>query len=313
MALGLCAAEPPASSEPIRIVYRMRGEVRPLFFWRGRDDVGGGHIAIRRVYSSSQRRRDEIEVLFGSLPERIPGHVNRWGHGSESADWILDGDTPRLLSTEFQGLMRHSPENSIAEVLGANASKGEYVFDVIRSRVALATAESEIRAFFDKEDFHFRNPERLLARYRDSLATMPPLRRAALTNTGRRWSEPNGFLTALSRLIGDVLDAADLPVQQFRRMRPSTVFVFNAKLYDLRVTGVQWELLFQPKYGPERLHDVAVLDFQCFNTTRRTRTDFTLWIPTTGGLKGLPVRISLQPRWWLRLQLDADLNRGKRL
>jgi hypothetical protein len=39
---------------------------------------------------------------------------------------------------------------------------------------------------------------------------------------------------------------------------------------------------------------------------KRTRTDFSLWVPLSGDLKGLPVRILLQPWWWLRLQLDLD-------
>jgi hypothetical protein len=110
-----CAGTP---SEKL-LVYRLRGEVRPFFFWLGRDDVGGGRVTIRRTYSSPARWREEVEVLFGSEPKRIPGRINRWGQGRESADWIWDtaAARPRLLGTEFEGVMRHSTESSIDEVV----------------------------------------------------------------------------------------------------------------------------------------------------------------------------------------------------
>jgi len=90
-------------------VYRLRGEVRPFLFWIGRGDVGGGHITVRRTDSLPGRWSQEIEVLFGSDPARVPQHINRWGYGRESANWTqgtgAGSGAPRLLATDFQRAM----------------------------------------------------------------------------------------------------------------------------------------------------------------------------------------------------------------
>jgi hypothetical protein len=53
-------------------------------------------------------------------------------------------------------------------------------------------------------------------------------------------------------------------------------------------------LPFQTRYGARQLPDVAIIEFRCFNTVKRTRTDFTVWTPLRSNLKALPVRILLQ-------------------
>ncbi len=304
-----CPAKCAVNPDEKVLVYRLRGEVRPFLFWLGRDDVGGGHITIRRTYATPTRWREEVEVLFGSEPERIPGHINRWGHGWESGDWIWDtgAAAPLLLGTEFEGIMRHSTESSIDQVIReSGGAKAAHPYDVTRSAVFSERAYHELRVFTDEEEFHYRRPERLLAKYRECLASKPPLRRRVLLNSRQAYREPYGFLTALSRSLGQITEAFARSPEALRRTRPSLIFVFNTKPYTLDVTGVRRVASFSTKYGALRLRDVAVVDFHCFNTVKRTRTDFSLWVPLSGDLKGLPVRILLQPRWWLRLQLDLD-------
>jgi hypothetical protein len=291
------------------LVYRLRGEVRPFLFWIGRDDVGGGRITIRQTYSSPARWREEIEVLFGSEPERIPGRINRWGYGWESAEWVRDHDaaTPRLLATEFQGVMRHSAESSIGEVVPEAGRGGTArAYDVTRSAVLPERARHELWIFTDEEEFRYRRPARLLAKYRVCVATGRARHGEELSNRARAYAEPYGFLTALSRLTAQVVNAYGTSPQALRRARPSLTFVFNAKPYLLEVTGVRRVTSFRARYGALPPVDVAVMEFRSLNTVRRTRTDFELWTPLAGDLKGMPVRIVLQPRWWLRLQLDLD-------
>jgi hypothetical protein len=291
------------------LVYRLRGEVRPLLFWIGRDDVGGGRITIRQTYSSPARWREEIEVLFGSEPERIPGRINRWGYGWESAEWVRDSDAavPRLLATEFQGVMRHSEESSIGEVVPEAGRAGTaHAYDVTRSVVLPERARHELWIFTDEEDFRYRRPARLLAKYRACVATARARHGEELSNSPRVYGEPYGFLSALSRLTAQVVNAYGTSPQAPRRARPSLAFVYNAKPYRLEVTGVRRVTSFRARYGKLPPGDVAAMEFRCLNTVRRTRTDFALWAPLAGDLKGLPVRIVLQPRWWLRLQLDLD-------
>lgn len=50
--------------------YIMTARVRLLFFWAGKDDVGGGYI--RRAVSDSDPHQEFFQVLFGSDPEKLP-------------------------------------------------------------------------------------------------------------------------------------------------------------------------------------------------------------------------------------------------
>src|SRR5215813_2152016 len=61
--------------------YAMTARVRLLFFWVGKDDVGGGYI--RRGVASEDPREEFFQVLFGSDPAKAPRSINRWGAGTE--------------------------------------------------------------------------------------------------------------------------------------------------------------------------------------------------------------------------------------
>ena len=189
---ALSPADPPVVRDEKLLAYRLRGEVRPLLFWLGRDDVGGGRITIRRECASPLRWTDEIEVLFGSEPERIPGRISRWGYGLEKVEWVRQGGAspPRLAATEFQGIMRHSTEASMTDVIPESRDgNAAHPYDVTRSIVLPELAKHEFRFFTDAEEFHYRRPERILERYRECLVKQPPLRSTALAN--KRASMPN--------------------------------------------------------------------------------------------------------------------------
>ena len=275
----------PAAGQGV-YTYRLRGEVRLLLFWTGKDDVGGGRVTVSPT---------EIEVLFGSKPERIPGKINRWGYGRETAEWA-DGSPPRLAATEFLGIMRHSAESSIDEAVSATekaAASGQYLYDTTLSKVLPDSAWHEIRVLAEPEDFDYRNPERLLGNLRKALASTPPLRRGQLTHQ----AEPYGFLTGLQELIRRASE---------RRALHSLVFLYDSTPYNLEIMDIQPvpESKMLAEWRVARARDVIRIRFRSFNTVKRTRTDFELWIPTAGDLKGIPVRILLQPRWWLRLRMD---------
>ena len=66
--------------------YRMRGSVRVLFIWLGKDDVGGGTICrITGRDKTSGAGIDGYSVLFGSDPGAVPENHNRWGYARELA------------------------------------------------------------------------------------------------------------------------------------------------------------------------------------------------------------------------------------
>ena len=275
----------PAAGQGV-YTYRLRGEVRLLLFWTGKDDVGGGRVTVSP---------NEIEVLFGSKPERIPGKINRWGYGREVAEWG-DGSPPHLAATEFLGIMRHSAESSISEAVAATekaAASGLYLYDASLSRVLPESARHEIRVLSEPEDFDYRRPERLLESLRKALTEMPPARLGQLAHQ----AGPYGFLTGLQELIRRSTQT---------RTPHSLVFTYNSKPYTLEVLSIRpvSESDVLTDWRAAGAGDLAQARFRSFNTVKRTRTDFELWIPMTGKLKGIPVRILLQPRWWLRLRMD---------
>ena len=302
LALILLPSATPAEGT---FVYRLRGEVRLLLPWIGRNDVGGGRITLTRSNAPSGNRwTEQIEVLFGSEPDRIPKRINRWGYGRETAEWVRETSSPepRLLSTEFLGIMRHSAESSMGEALARSkeaAAAHRYLYDGTWNRVLPAQASFELRILAEDDESHYQRAERLLATYVDALKNHPPATQKQLVNTGGVYGAPYGFLTGVSDLVRQVMES---------RAKPSLGFVFNAKLYTLDVLSAKQLSVFEARLpsGTVRYRDTALVHFRCLNTVKQTRTDFDLWIPLSGELKGVPVRILLQPRWWLRLQMDLD-------
>jgi hypothetical protein len=167
-----------------------------------------------------------------------------------------------------------------------------------------ALASSELRILAEDDELRYQRADRLLAKYSDALKNTPPALQRQLANAGGVYGAPYGFLTGVSDLVRQVIE---------KRSNPSLRFVFNAKLYTLEVLSVKPLSVFEARSasGTVRYRDTALIRFRCFNTVKQTRTDFDLWIPLSGELKGIPVRILLQPRWWLRLQLDLDPSRSR--
>jgi hypothetical protein len=286
--------------------YRMRGEVRLLLLWLGRNDVGGGHIALgRKPGQFDNSWREEIEILFGANPERIPKKINRWGYGREISEWRQENRDapPHLLATEFQGVMRHSKESSLDEALAnsrQSAAANCYLYDAILNRVSPASASSEIRFLAENEEFDYRRPERLLTSFRESLSSGRPDKCGMLDNKSNVYAAPYGFLTGLSQLILQALEKGS---------SSSLTFVYNAKPFKLETLSVRPldDSKLQQEWRKGGAQKVSRIRFRCSNLLKRTRTEFELWIPRSGPLKRMPLRILYQPRWWLRLQLDIDL------
>src|SRR5215475_7724256 len=61
--------------------YVMTCRVRFVFFWGGKDDVGGGYVRIGKAEGDA--RQEMVQILFGSDPTKAPLSINRWGAGTE--------------------------------------------------------------------------------------------------------------------------------------------------------------------------------------------------------------------------------------
>jgi hypothetical protein len=134
--------------------YSMSGRVRLLLFWVGRDNVGQGRVSIEQsVITDVSKLAGIITVLFGTIPERVPWRINRWGYGEEIGYWSLDKAAPETILdySTFTGFMRHSPEEFISQVASSSRlkdqSQAKFWYDGITSSVKRESAQTEIFYF----------------------------------------------------------------------------------------------------------------------------------------------------------------------
>lgn len=281
-----------AAATEHRYEYRMRGEIRFLFFWLGRDAVGGGHIVIRNQGDiGGNRLWEEVEVLFGSNPERVPGKVSRWGYAVERA-YYTGGGNGQPVRSEFTGFMRYSPEQSAKEAYSLREGDPSRRFHANSTVVAPERADSEIRFFEEPAGFSYLQADGLISKYFRELQHRPPDVQRAITNVPERYESSQGMLTALLGLTRQILRSERQDGLKLSHTLPRVHYVFNARVYALSVLGV------------EREGDTIDAEFETHNLEKGTRQKFRLRVPTVGAQAGVPSQILMQPRWWLRLRLD---------
>ena len=290
--------------------YTMAGRVRLLLFWVGREGVGGGTIALLQNKGSDGQITDSVEVLFGSNPKRVPGKINRWGYGRESAQW-KDGaspsEGPTLASSIFEGFMRHSSEESLGEVR-SSASKDQaeetFWYDAILSRVTPEQASSTVHIFAEKKDFDYTQPAAVECAYQRRLKAGPPDRSRQLKRGEFSYPAPYGFLTATKTLVGDISSQLNRKSPKWSDYRGGLTYLYNAKPYRLDVADLELHREFTAPGW--KLKDVIEADFEITNLKTKEEHSFTLWFPASGPLQNVPVKIVDKPRWWLRVELTLD-------
>jgi hypothetical protein len=302
--------------------YRMAGKVRLLLFWVGKDNVGGGTIAFnRRLSEDSTSRADAIEVLFGSNPARVPGKINRWGYGREKSEWRIEGDgqAPKLVSTTFEGFMRHSSEESLSEVRSNAAKEKEkslFWFDAIRSDVSTFENSVVVHFFSQEKEFDYTNPAGVDCAYRQRLQAGPPDRQRRLGREEASYTAPHGFLTALRTLMEQASERLEQKSAGWSSYRPSLPYLYNAKAYRLAVEGLDQHRSFElapanAKDKAPQFTNVIEAEFEVTNLKTKETHSFSIWYPASGPLKGVPLRIVDKPRWWLRIELALDPESAK--
>jgi hypothetical protein len=116
----------------VQFDYTMTARLHLVFFWAGKDDVGGGYI--RRGVSAQDSRQEFSQVLFGSDPEKAPRAINRWGAGTEIS-WHknLVGIDPRndVTASAFFGFM--NPRKANPRTKRKRSCKKRRNWDSIRS------------------------------------------------------------------------------------------------------------------------------------------------------------------------------------
>ncbi|MBI4445058.1 MAG: hypothetical protein HY645_04040 [Acidobacteria bacterium] len=295
--------------------YRIKGKVRLLLFWLGKDDVGEGKISFATA-SCGNYEFEGVSVLLGSDPRRVPGGINRWGFGREWAHWRVGEDSQRVLERSvFEGFMRRSNEKSLKEVRSsASGPVSLYWYEGVRSQVFSHEAVSELHAFSEREDFDWRRFDFVHGSYHRRVQSGPPDRRKSLNNTSL-YGPPFGFFTALRQAARTLSHRFKDDPENWENSRPQASWVYNAKLYRLSTRKVRYHPTFklarrEKSQGSEpfqNFSDVAEVDFRIEDVALRSKHDFSISFPLHGAMEGVPLQIVDKPRWWLHLEIYLDL------
>lgn len=287
--------------------YVMTARLRLLFFWVGKDDVGGGYI--RRGVSERDPRMEFIQVLFGSDPAKAPRAINRWGAGTEIS-WHQDpvtADDPRddVTSSAFFGFMKSSSGKSVSEMkteLEREKKEGLHNFRGILTRVEPFQALSLVVPLDSATDYTLHDYSRAEPVMLQTLAdSARPVRSLNGPLACHRAAE---FLATISELVEVGLEKQSAPV--------SRCYIHNAEEYTLTLQQV--EPLESLNVHVRGLNDgvlvdqlyknVVRLDFVSTHKPTGRKSEFAIFTATQGPLRGVPVQIAYEPNWWFQVVLN---------
>jgi hypothetical protein len=287
--------------------YVMTARVRLLFFWAGKDDVGGGYI--RMGVSKSNPRQELLQVLFGSDPAKAPRAINRWGAGTEVI-WHKDPAihpvrTDDVTSTAFFGFMKSSKGKSVSEMqeeLRKEKSGGEHQFTGILSRVESGRAISLIVPLSSSEDYN-------LHQYAEAEPVM--LEKLSMSERPARSLDNAPGCSRAGEFLGAVSQLTDIAIEGSKAPQ-SLCYVYDAQVdvltlehleairrLDVKVNSSKGGTLTQNSYD-----GLLQADFVSSNQTTGRRVNFTILLGTQGALRGVPVQIRYQPNWWFQVVLN---------
>jgi len=279
----------PGASLPIVKVhrYRMSGHIRPLLFWISRDDVGDGRLAWRLGADGSAG----WDFVLGTDPARAPRRLNRWGYIAEEAK----GRRGSLFA-----MMSSEEEDSLGEV-NDNADRGATgggEFKAVRARVGAGVSEARVS--------RVRTPRVMTIGEVDELVVQAQvhLEKTKLTTVELDDGVRPGFLVAVAELVDANVRAYQAGAADVGERTSPIPYVFGDKLYSLVLTSTRRQDAFRD--GDERYANVVRAKFEIRTRATGDRTDFELVYGLEGELAGVPVLITFQPRWWLRVQLHLD-------
>ena len=297
-------------SSPRRMLqynYDMTARVRLLFFWVGKDDVGGGYI--RRGASSEDSRKEFIQVLFGSDPGKAPRAINRWGAGTEiswhSKPVAQFSTSEDVTASAFFGFMKSSRGKSAAEMqqeLKREQEQGQHSFTGILSRVEPTRAISLVTNLQSDTDYNLHDYDRAEPVMLDHLGgSTQPLR--ALQDDSR-CPRAEEFLATVAEMIDLSLAGQKAPV--------SRCYVYDAQEDTLTLEhAVPVDSLPVQLHGPNNTllldtvyEHLLQLDFVSTHKLTGKKVYFSIFVGTEGRLRGTPVQIRYQPSWWFQVVLN---------
>jgi hypothetical protein len=280
--------------------FELTVNIRLLFLWTAKDDVGGGYIKVGEAEGDPSR--EVIRLLFGSDPAKAHG-INRWGAGTEVA---RRGPGDAVESSAFFGFMKSSQGESagaMQQEISREKQQGQYRFEAIISRVDAGRAVSTTVPFYADRDFTFRELEPAERTVLEQIQDGQARQLHSLAGTAPVCGRSNGFLSTVQELAGRALDQQQGPA--------SLCYVYNSKEYILALDGVRSVpdksvhfTLAGARQVYERYRDLREARFHVLNRATGKKTYFTILLGTAGGLRGAPVQIQYQPNWWFRITLN---------
>ena len=293
--------------------YIMTARVRLLFFWAGKDDVGGGYI--RRGVSSENPREEFFQVLFGSDPAKAPRGINRWGAGTEVSQH-QEPVTPTakqddVTASAFFGFMKSSRGKSVTEMqeeLRKEKDQGEHSFTGILSRVEPLEAISLVVPLQSDTDYtlHQYDVAQLLMLEKLSSSVRP----VRTLQEQQRCPRAKEFLATVAELMDAALDGQSTP--------SSRCYVYDAQENNLTLENV-WPLATLPVqlHGPNNVtlldssySHLLQLDFVSTHKLTGKKVYFSIIEGVEGKWRGVPVQIRYQPNWWFQVVLNLRTSPG---
>lgn len=286
--------------------YVMTARIHLVFFWAGKDDVGGGYI--RRAVANGDPREEFFQVLFGSDPGKTPRAINRWGAGTEVA-WHKDPVTlsdPEndVTASAFFGFMKSSRGQSVGEMqneLKREKELGQHSFTGILSRVDSAGALSTVVPLQSDTDYNLHQyalaEPVMLERIRDSDRPVRSLADHACARAA-------AFMATVAELIQASLDGAPAPqsrcyIHDAQENTLELERVEHIARLPVQVQAADKSTLLNTTY-----RELLQLDFVSTHKLTGKLVAFTLVTGTSGPLRGVPVLIRYQPNWWFQVVLN---------
>jgi hypothetical protein len=287
--------------------YVMTCRVRFVFFWGGKDDVGGGYVRIGKA--QGDERQEMVQILFGSDPAKAPLSINRWGAGTEVLR-LQDSGAP--VSSAFFGFMKSSKGQSVFAMrseLSKEKSSGTHLFEGIISRVDADRALTASVPYQSNRDFDLKQYGDAEKAALQELETDPARHVGRVDGADRKQCPRVGeFLTTILQLMSDATSGHATPesLSYMYNDRHYTATMLSVEPVAERVVHVQYHANGGSLDRTYRNMKSARFEVACSETG--TKSNFEILLGTQGDLRGKPVQINYQPNWWFQIVLNLEPN-----
>ncbi len=287
--------------------YVMTCRVRFVFFWGGKDDVGGGYVRIGKAEGDEHEQM--VQILFGSDPAKTPMSINRWGAGTEVLR-VQDSGAPT--ASAFFGFMKSSKGQSVLAMrseLSKEKSSGTHLFEGIISRVDTDRALTASVPYQSNRDYD-------LSQYNDAQkAALQELENSPERHIGRvdgadrkECPRVGEFLTTILQLMNDATVGHATPeaLSYIYNNRHYTATLLNVQTVQARNVHVQYHGNGGSLDRAYRNLKNAHFEVDCKETG--SKSTFDILLGTEGKLRGTPIQINFQPNWWFQVVLNLMPN-----